>query len=169
MIVDVMTLRIKVAICTLLFLFGAGWAHGQTTVKVMLHDSSEQSYSVEANGKLWFNSNSLVINTDNTGTEITIPLSDIRRITMEGTGGGTGINEVVKSQENIRIYPNPASSYFEVEASGHEKLNVRIFNTNGTLVASDTYTSGSRVNIAHLTTGIYVVVVNNQSFKLIKQ
>lgn len=151
-----------------LFLFSAGWAHGQTDVKVTLLNNTEQVYSVEASGKLWFSNSNLIINANDVAAQITIPLSDIRIITFDDNTT-TGISETIKNKETVSIFPNPASDYFDIIASNSTKLNVRIFNTNGAQVASGIYESGKRVDVSRLSAGIYVVVVNNQSFKLIKQ
>lgn len=155
------------AIIGSLFLFGAGLAYGQTPVKVTLLNSSEQFYSVQSTGKLWFDDSNLILNIDEVTVEATIPLSDIRKITFEERNT-SGVSTVVKDTETIRIFPNPASDYFDLVSSDSEKLNVRIFNTNGLQVESGVYESGKRVDVSHLNTGIYVVVVNNQSFKFIK-
>ena len=153
----------------LLLLFGASLAQEQTTIKLTIHDNTEQNYAIEHTGKLWFDNNNLIINVDNSKAPISIPLSSIRKITFDGNGNTIGVNEVDTNKETILIFPNPAISYFDLKTSGTEKLNVRIFNTNGLLVENGTYMDGSRVDISHLTAGIYVIVVNNQSFRLIKQ
>ncbi len=162
-------IKSKVFPGTLFLLLSAGWAYGQTEVKVTLLDNTEQTYSVEAAGKLWFNGSNLVVNTDGSATPVSIPLSDIRKITFDGEENTTGVTEVAISKTTINIFPNPADNYFMLKAPDAVKLNVRIFNTNGSQVAGGMYESGGRVDIRHLTPGIYVVVVNDQSFKLIKQ
>lgn len=167
--VNLTSQRNKVITVALFFLFGVGLTYGQTTVKVTLLDNTEQSYSVEPDGKLWFNNSDLIINPNNLTDPITVSLSDIRKITFKDNENTTGIREVVKTKADIHIFPNPTHNYFDIQSSGTEKLNVHIFNTNGTLVTNGTYVAGNRVDISHLTTGVYIVVINNQSFKLIKQ
>lgn len=152
----------------LFFLFGAGFATAQTPVKVTLLDNTEQNYTVESTGKIWFSGSNLVINTDNTLTPTTIPLSNIRKITFDGSGNTSGVKEVTKNKETISIFPNPTNDYFDIEAEGASSLSVYIYNTKGSQVAKGIYKSGERVNVSNLIPGIYVVVINNQSFKLIK-
>ncbi len=152
----------------LFFLFYINRAVGQTNVKVTYLDNTEQDYSVNADGKLYFNSSNLIINTDQTTAPTTIPLSVIRKITFDQNGGTSSISEVSQGKADIRIFPNPADNYFELKTSRQDALKVHIYNTNGIVVSSGTYTDGSRVDISSLTTGIYVVVINNQSFKLAK-
>ena len=154
---------------SLLLLFAAKFASGQTAVKVTFFNQTEQNYLIDSSGKIWFDSNNLIINTTNVAAQTTIPIADIRKITFDGDSTTTGINKVTANNEAISILPNPASNYFKIESSGGKNLDVRIYNTSGAQVASGTYASGNQVDISYLTTGIYVVVINKQSFKLIKQ
>lgn len=107
-----------------------------------------------------------MINVDGVATPVSIPLSTIRTVTFDGST--TGIANVANDNESIIIFPNPAENYFEVESAGTKKMIVRIFNTAGLQVAEGIYTSGSRIDITSLAKGIYIVVINNQSFKLTK-
>ncbi len=151
-----------------LLLFGAGFLHGQTGVKLNLMDNSELNFTVETSGKLWFDNNHLIINADNVLTQESIPLSNIRKITFVEPGT-TDLSELALHAETILIYPNPANDNFNLLSSCTDKLNVRIFNTNGEQVANGSYESGNSIDISHLNAGLYVIIVNNQSFKLIKQ
>lgn len=161
--------NIKAAVAALIFVFSVAIASGQTTVKVTLLDNSEQNYAVVPDGKLWFDQGQFVINKDNSAAPITIPISTIRKITFGGEGDTSSVHELSNDKTDIRIFPNPANDYFELKTAVSEKLLVRIYNTNGVLVASNTFANGDQVDISQLSLGIYVVVINNQSFKLIKQ
>ncbi|MCZ2101244.1 MAG: T9SS type A sorting domain-containing protein [Chitinophagales bacterium] len=160
---------IKVMAAGFIFVFGAGIVSAQTTVKVTLLDNSEQNYAVVPDGKLWFDQGQFVINKDHDAAPITIPISTIRKITFGGDGDTSSVHELANDKTDIHIFPNPANDYFELKTAVSEKLLVRIYNTNGVLVASNTFANGDRVDISQLSLGIYVVVINNQSFKLIKQ
>ncbi len=160
------THRSKVVATALFCLFSVGIALGQQSVKVTLQNNSVQVYSVDPDGKLWFNNSTLMINVDGVATPVSIPLSTIRTVTFDGST--TGIANVANDNESIIIFPNPAENYFEVESAGTKKMIVRIFNTAGLQVAEGIYTSGSRIDITSLAKGIYIVVINNQSFKLTK-
>ena len=160
--------RIKVFSVSLL-LFNVIFAFGQSEVKVTLWDNTEQTFSVEPSGKLWFDISDLIINTDNVVARINISLSEIRKITLKERDPTSGSYETSDNTSSIHISPNPAGDYFDLIATGDIQINVRIFDTNGAQVASGKYESGNKVNIAHLKKGLYVVIVNNQSFNLIKQ
>jgi len=155
---------------TLFFLFGAGSALGQQTgVTVTLQNNSQQTYWVKNYGKLWFSSNDLVVNADGVATAVNIPLATIRKITFDTSGNTTSIATATSQNGSIQIYPNPAANYIDLDAPGATALQVRIYNTLGAQVAGGAFRHGGRVDISGLTPGLYVVIVNNQSFKLVKQ
>ncbi len=162
------SVKLKIFAGCLLFLSGLGCVQAQTPIKVTLLDNTEQTYDVDASGKFWYNSNNLVINVNSAAAAVTIPLATIRKITFTN-GNTTGVNDVVNPKASISIYPNPASNYFDIKSSEKTKLDVRVFNTNGKMVLSDIYQNDSRVDIAQLSAGVYIVVINNQSFKIVKQ
>ncbi len=143
-------------------------AFAQTAVYVTTVDGEVEEYVVESDGKLWFSGNNLAIKDDEIG-DILIPLSEIKKLTFQWNGGTIGVDDVAVNKDNILIFPNPAISYFELKSSSEITLNVRIYNTNGGLVLSGVYYNGSKVDVSNFASGIYVVVVNNQSFRLIKQ
>lgn len=60
-------------------------------------------------------------------------------------------------------------NYFDIVAPNYSKLKISIFDTNGAMLISEIYENEKRVDVSNLSKGIYIVVVNNQSFKLIKQ
>lgn len=79
-------------------------------------------------------------------------------------------------ENNIQIYPNPVHSYFFIDFSSHEKLEITadLLNTNGKKIESFKLTnSNSQINIPELTAGIYFlrIKVKEGSFfkKIIKQ
>lgn len=160
---------IKKAIIPVLGLLGiAGIANGQTPVKVHYLDGTEQTFNVAAAGKLYFSNASLMISLDGTTTPTTIPVALIRKIMFEG-GSTTGIKNNEGIAEQMHIFPNPAQNYFRIEATGNELLNVRILDLNGKELSAGKYKSGSQVAIAHLSQGVYIVNINKQYFKLVKQ
>ncbi|MBW7844703.1 MAG: T9SS type A sorting domain-containing protein [Bacteroidia bacterium] len=160
---------IRLVIVSLFLLLKVEFAIGQTELKVVLLDNTEQAYSIDSTGKLWFNSNNLTININDTIAPINIPLTEIRKITFVKSSVTTGISDVVKQNESISIFPNPTNSYFEVKTTGSKKLYIQIYNTSGSQVLSDVYDNSSKIDVSYLSAGIYTVIINNQTFKLIKQ
>ena len=74
------------------------------------------------------------------------------------TFGTTGISKLSVSKSNI--YPNPATSYFNVKAPAGD-YRVSINNTVGSLVKSVDLNSTGKVEMSDLRPGIYYVTVKN--------
>lgn len=152
-----------------LFMFYTSFIHGQTLVTITYVNDSNYIYSLSPSGKLWFSSTELIINTSDTNSPIYIPILEIRKITFNDNDPNTESNQIVKNNETISIYPNPTNDYFDIVAPNYSKLKISIFDTNGAMLISEIYENEKRVDVSNLSKGIYIVVVNNQSFKLIKQ
>lgn len=72
--------------------------------------------------------------------------------------------------EAFMVYPNPANSVINVRGTQAQKLSCNIYTMMGKEVLKQDYWSTSAsIQIAHLPAGAYVLKVNNQSFKVLKQ
>lgn len=82
--------------------------------------------------------------------------------TVVGNGGivnnicnNVGVEEFFNS--DIKIFPNPASQYINIESSTDEQLNLHIYNLIGEKVAEQLLDKGlNRVDINQLVAGIYI-------------
>lgn len=68
----------------------------------------------------------------------------------------TGVNENAAAVE-FNLFPNPATTYFEV-GSAHQIANVSVYDLTGKLVVSSV---NSRVDISSLNSGVYMVQVTD--------
>lgn len=151
----------------MLSFLSVGLAHSQTDLQVTRIDNSVENFAVAPAGKFLFSGSNLIIHIDGSATPTTIPLSDIRKITFDN--GSTHIDNTEISKSEIVLYPNPTDQFFTINAPNLNQFTVRIFNTQGREVLSGTYENGSKIDISLFTSGIYIVVINQQSFKLFKQ
>jgi hypothetical protein len=72
------------------------------------------------------------------------------------------------SEQNIRIYPNPANKYFVVECE--EASTIQIFDNNGKIVYFDKASnSNNRISTENLPRGVYYVKIINNSNVTTKQ
>jgi len=118
------------------------------------------------------------------GTNI-IPGADSSTFTPSHTGGYavlvtdvsgcTGMSQIfpvysltkvpnVSNDDNIRIYPNPASSIINIEASVN--VNIRISGVDGKIVLQQE--NAKTVDISQLATGIYMIQVSNDKGLVLK-
>lgn len=71
------------------------------------------------------------------------------------------------SEFSLNVYPNPANNNIWIDAGILENANIYIHNSQGHLINAYPYKSGNaRVNIGHLTKGIYFIVVSNERINL---
>lgn len=76
-------------------------------------------------------------------------------VTISAEGGGTGI---VENNNNIAIYPNPATTILNVEADGFS--TIEMVNVLGQVVYSANATSNMQINVSNLDNGVYFVRLN---------
>jgi len=156
------------AVFGLLFVTFTGSLFAQTEIKIHYQNGTEQIYSIEEEGKLYFASEDLVIQPDPGMTETTIPVSIIRKITFT-EGNVTSTKVIASTDPKLKVFPNPANDYIQIEASGKE-LNVSIFDIQGILISSGIYKNNQAVDISKLSAGTYLVQVNdNSTIKFIKK
>lgn len=74
----------------------------------------------------------------------------------------TGINKAPETS-NVSVYPNPVIDKLTIETSSTEEI--QIFNMNGALVLS---TKNHDVDVSSFTPGIYILKINNETKKFIK-
>jgi len=75
------------------------------------------------------------------------------------------------SQNEIRIWPNPANSYINIDLSGQNSCNeISVFDSKGSLVLKKTVSLNNvQLNISDFQQGLYFIRVNTGSNRLIKK
>lgn len=148
----------------MLLLLGSVFVKAQTTVTVNYFDESNQVFSVEESGKLFFNDDNLMINTNGTNTT-SIPVELIKRITFsEETMETTEL-----TTENLVLYPNPATNFIRIQSNSGELIDVKIYSMQGQLLLSGKYFSSENIDVSSLEKGIYVVKADKSNLKMIKK
>lgn len=69
---------------------------------------------------------------------------------------------------SVTLVPNPASDYVKVKTSATGRMMIKIYSIGGQLVLSGNYANGDQIVVDKLTRGMYWVVINDESYKLIK-
>lgn len=75
-------------------------------------------------------------------------------------------NKNITQDENIIIYPNPASDFINVK-SKDKNYNLKIYNSNGALVK--VVDKINKVDISNLSSGIYLIEVTTQNKRFTKK
>jgi hypothetical protein len=112
------------------------------------------------------------------GTQVVVTPSTITDYTVTGASSNQcltdtvisiftvncDINGIIKysADKGFRIYPNPSSSYFIVEADV-ERFKLDVFNALGSLVYSSDNKTSAKVNVETWSKGVYFVRINSDT------
>ena len=140
----------------------------QTGLRVTYSDGTTQGFVVADSGKLYFSDGQLMIQTAAAASPTSLPVNIIQNITFDNSllsaSGTTPVNKA-----KYLLYPNPSSEFFRVKTDGNSKFEIRIFSADGKLLRSGKYTSEENIDVAGLPAGLYLVRIENETFKLLKK
>ena len=78
--------------------------------------------------------------------------------------------ETVQEVNNIKVYPNPSNGMFNVYAENSSEIKCEVFNLYGQVILSKTENSNKTfIDLSNKPHGVYVIRVNGQSLKIIKE
>lgn len=153
-----------VLIC-LFFLLSVPLLKAQTTdVHITMTDGTVYSYTVYNNGKLYFESDQLIIHESFLQTA-THPLSSVRKIIFDGDAE-SGISYLNNEEQGI-IYPNPTSGYITLEGFS-VPVHVTIFAIDGRMLLSKHILDNEKIDIQNFPSGLYLLKINDKIFKINK-
>ncbi|MCU7618375.1 T9SS type A sorting domain-containing protein [Chryseobacterium sp. PBS4-4] len=154
-------------ILSVFLLLFAIFAFSQTAIKVTYYTGSTQDYTIETTGKLYFSGSNLLVKTNGTANNVSIPTNIIRKITF--TTSSLATQEIGQNKSKFRLYPNPASDFVKISSDKKQKMNVKIYSSTGSLVLKGTFQPDEEININSLTSGFYLVQVDETTLKMIKK
>lgn len=163
------TKQIKMLIQKLTFillLLTAGLAKAQTGVTITYYTGTTQNFSVESNGKLYFENEALYLKSNSTTEATVIPISIIQKITFSNTLNVASFGD---NKNNLTLYPNPASDFLKINGTENEVIAVKIYALTGQLVQEGKYLPDQEIAISALSKGIYLVQANGVTFKFVKK
>lgn len=149
-----------------LFLLSAGFVFSQTGIKVVYYTGAEQNFAIQNSGKLYFSGDNLLVKTDASAADTSIPVSIISKIVFSNDALAT--QEIGANEKNMKLYPNPSSDFIRIQ-SVSKSLSVKIYNLSGQTVLSGTYKSDENIDVSKLEKGVYLVQANGVTIKFIKK
>ncbi len=153
----------RLLICIVLLSCFALSSMAQTEVTLHFNNNaSSQSFNISEAGKLYFDNGYLYID-DGTMVPYSFEVSTIQKVLLAST---MEIEEIVTPDFNI--YPNPASSFLRISSSDHSNTAYQIFSLDGRLMLSGVCMPEESIDVSHLSNGLYLVKVNNKTFKITK-
>ncbi|MCR4858674.1 MAG: T9SS type A sorting domain-containing protein [Bacteroidales bacterium] len=133
-----------------------------TIVDVHLNGGDTQSFEIADNGKLYFQNDYLFIE-DGLNLPYSLPVSSIQKMNFSYIAG---IQEI--DAAGYKLYPNPASSFLKIFSQDNDLNHYQIFSSDGRMVLEGISRNDEPVDIHTLAKGLYMVKVNDKTFKITK-
>ena len=77
------------------------------------------------------------------------------------------VNVPEMENNNVTIYPNPATSVITVNNNNNEKTLVEMYNLVGQKVYSEQFVNTTNINVSNMKAGVYMLKVNNHTTKVV--
>lgn len=134
----------------------------QTHVKLTFQDASTQEIEVSSYGKIYFSDNYMYID-NGTAVPYSFAVSNIRNMVFNEI---TGIEDIVT--ETFKVYPNPVHNELYISGNDFRSYPYQLFSADGRLLLHGVSREGEPVKVSDLPTGLYILKINNSSFKISK-
>jgi len=156
----------SVIIPVCLFLFGVQMSRAQSTIlEIQKWDNNNKKIDLNSFRKITFSNNDLVLNYLTKAPE-SIAKSDIRKLFFSEA---TGIKSIATDTKLITVYPNPANDFITIKNIPEGRSLVSIYSITGSKITSLYVSGDEQINVSNLSKGLYLMKVNNQVSKFIKQ
>lgn len=120
---------------------------------------------IDINTKIIIEDNSFVVKQSD--ENISLVTKEIVSVKVESKSNPSA-EKGIRLNENIIFYPNPATDYISIKGIS-EKSHLAIYSISGDLLISSDIYDGEFIDISILSSGIYLLKVNSNVFKLNKQ
>lgn len=71
-------------------------------------------------------------------------------------------------KDPVKVYPNPVKNSLSVSGITKEQ-QYEIYSMDGKMIKTGTYSSGKTIDVNSLTKGVYLLKIDNQNLKFIKE
>jgi len=150
----------------LLFLGSYLLSAAQSNLYLRLNSQTTQSILISSVKKIVFENGDMIFNFQNSSTS-SFPISSVARITFNPN---TDTKTISTTDENCTIYPNPVTDRFYIKNLNEKVISVAIYQLNGSVVfRSENQDVAGGIDVSQLHSGLYLVRINSQTFKISKQ
>ena len=135
-----------------------------TTNVTVVYSNNQSDSFFENVTQFSFSGDNLLINQN--GTVTPISRSVIRKLTLEVVA--TSSIETYDENARIFIYPNPTSDRLNMASETEQQVMVRIFSLNGQVLMQRQMSTSESIDVSSLAKGIYIIKINETSYKFSK-
>ena len=147
-------------------LLAATAIQAQNNLIITFHDGSRAGSLLSMLDRITFHGSSMVLKKTD-ATFSTYVFSDIQNMTF---GLYSGISDVEAGQNELAIYPNPATNYIQLKNAPQGVLDMVVYGLEGTVFLHKKLKDNmQQVDIHDLAAGLYLLKVNGRTFKFRKQ
>ena len=147
-------------LCFILMRFSSGMA--QTLVTLTFYSGSSQEIEVSASGKIYFSDNYMYID-DGTTVPFSFAVENIRNMTFTEV---LGVQDI--KTETFMVYPNPVRNEFYIQGNDAQTYHYALYALDGRLLRNGIGQDITLVSMAEFASGLYILKINNTSFKINK-
>ena len=156
----------KHSILLISLLFAAIVSMAETSLIIQPLTGDEQANALAQIGYVKVTSDSLFVYSHSNVLLGKNAIKDIRHIRYGEPNNQEGVDEV--NVTTCRVYPNPTQDMLIIDGSKADKA--LIFDLNGRLLqTTPLYGEKATINVTSLPQGDYILLLNTQTFKFIKQ
>lgn len=140
---------------------------GSMSLDIIKWTGESKNVELKSIHKITFSENDLIVNYESEDAE-SVDMLSIRKLVFKETNS-TGIISPENREDKISISMNPGDNRIFLNNLPEGKHLVKIYSTTGSLTHNEEVTQGSSINVNNLKSGVYVVTVNNQAIKFVRQ
>lgn len=134
---------------------------------IHLNNGGADAFKFSETKKITFEGDGFTVIDTQTNTKGSYFFDDVAKITFENVT--TGIQGVVTGSEGLQFFMNNDHSQIMVDGlSADERNTMRIHTVAGTTVMNSSRFNSNSIDITSLPEGIYILTINNQTFKFKK-
>lgn len=158
----------KIALLTAIFLMGIfSQVAAQSTyvhLTITMNDGTEETYDMQSSSYMYFDDGGKLVITEGSEGMVTAsyPLADIRKITCDEL---EGTPEDIDS--GVVLFPNPTQNTVTFR-NVRGKQNVKVYALDGRLVKSLQVIDNQIVDISDIPSGMYLVNISSNTYKMMK-
>ena len=93
-------------------------------------------------------------------------ISSINKMTI---GIYSDVPNVPENRTSLAVYPCPATDHIQLKNAPDSELNIRIFSMDGKVLITTKIVGSQAININSLSRGLYLMKVDNDILKFVKQ
>ncbi len=134
----------------------------QAEVEIQFYNAGSQNFTVSETGKIYFNNGYMMID-EGLCSPYSFLVSDIKKILISNP---VSIEDI--ETENFTIYPNPATSFLRIHSDSQLQGSYQLYALDGRVVLSGMFQGDETVDLNGVPRGLYLIKVNDRTFKISK-